>query len=45
METLAETGKIGSMDLVEVNPILDHSNRTANLAIELLCSAMGQKIF
>lgn len=45
MEILAETGKIGSMDLVEVNPILDYSNRTANLAIELLCSAMGQKIF
>lgn len=45
MEILAETGKIGSMDLVEVNPILDHSNRTANLAIELLCSAMGQRIF
>lgn len=45
MEILAESEKIGSMDLVEVNPILDHSNRTAELAIELLCSAMGQEIY
>ena len=45
MEIVAESEKVGSMDLVEVNPILDHSNRTANLAIELLCSAMGQRIF
>lgn len=45
MEILAESKKICSMDLVEVNPILDHSNRTAELAIGLLCSAMGEKIF
>ncbi|MEM1203769.1 MAG: arginase [Acidobacteriota bacterium] len=44
MEILAESEKIGSMDLVEVNPILDHSNRTAELAIGLLCSAMGERI-
>lgn len=44
MEILAESKKIRSMDLVEVNPILDHSNRTAELAIGLLCSAMGEKI-
>ncbi len=45
MEILAESKKICSMDLVEVNPILDHSNRTAELAIGLLCSAMGERIF
>ncbi len=45
MEILADSKKICSMDLVEVNPILDHSNRTAELAIGLLCSAMGEKIY
>lgn len=28
-----------------IHPILDHISRTANLVIELLCSAMGEKIF
>jgi len=33
-----------SMDLVEVNPILDHRNETAELATELASSAMGKRI-
>ena len=32
------------LDLVEANPILDDRNTTANLGVELACSALGQKI-
>ena len=32
-----------SMDLVEVNPILDHRNRTANMAVGLAASALEQR--
>jgi arginase len=45
MEILADSGKIGSMDVVEINPILDTHNRTAQVAIELVLSALGKKIF
>ena len=44
MEMLADTGKVVSAELVEVNPILDHRNATAALAVELLCSLLGKKI-
>jgi arginase len=44
MEMLADTGKVMSAELVEINPVLDHSNRTAELAVELLASLMGKKI-
>lgn len=44
MEILADTGKVGSMDLVEINPILDERNKTAKLAVELTLSAMGKSI-
>lgn len=44
MELLAESGKVCSMDLVEVNPILDEANRTAELAAELCASALGSRI-
>jgi arginase len=33
-----------SVELVEVNPILDQQNGTARLAVELLCSLLGKKI-
>jgi arginase len=33
-----------SFDLVEVNPVIDERNRTAQLAVELACSAFGKKI-
>ncbi|MBO9362945.1 MAG: arginase family protein, partial [Thermoflexus sp.] len=34
----------GSVDVVEINPILDERNRTAELAVELLASLLGQQI-
>jgi arginase len=45
MEMVAESGKLLSLDLVEVNPILDTHNRTALLATELALSALGKRIF
>lgn len=44
MEILAESNKIRSMDVVEVNPILDEGNSTAELAVELIASIFGQRI-
>ncbi len=45
MELIADSGKLTSLDMVEVNPILDQENRTANLAVELILSALGKRIF
>ena len=44
MEILADSGKVASMDLVEVNPILDVATKTAELAVELTLSALGKSI-
>ncbi|MEZ5363071.1 MAG: arginase [Bryobacterales bacterium] len=44
MEMIADSGGLRSMDLVEVNPILDTANQTAELAAELALSAMGKRI-
>ena len=44
MELVAESGKMISLDLVEVNPILDTQNATARLGVELALSALGQTI-
>jgi arginase len=44
MELIAESGKMVSLDLVEVNPILDKRNKTAALAVELAVSALGKNI-
>jgi arginase len=44
METLNDTGKMLSMEVVEVNPVIDEVNRTAILAVELVMSAMGKRI-
>ncbi len=44
MEMLADSGKVVSAELVEVNPILDHQNGTARLGVELLASLLGKKI-
>ena len=44
METAAERGCLTTLDLVEVNPILDNGNATAQLATELALSAVGQRI-
>jgi arginase len=44
METVAESGLVDSMDVVEVNPILDRENATGQLAVELVASALGARI-
>jgi arginase len=44
MEIIADHGKMLSMEIVEVNPVIDEHNRTADLAVELACSAFGKKI-
>ena len=44
METVAESGLIDSIDVVEVNPILDRENATGQLAVELVASALGARI-
>lgn len=45
VETLAESGKLLSLDMVEVNPILDVRNKTGILASELIQSALGKAVF
>ncbi|MBL0155993.1 MAG: arginase [Bryobacterales bacterium] len=44
MEILSDSHKLTSMEVVEVNPVLDTANRTALLAVELVMSAMGKRI-
>ena len=44
MELLSEAGVITSMEVVEVNPILDNANITGDLAVELVASALGARI-
>jgi len=44
METVAESARIDSMDVVEVNPVLDRENATGQLAVELVASALGARI-
>jgi len=44
MEILADDGRMLSFEIVEVNPVIDEHNRTADLAVELACSAFGKKI-
>ncbi len=44
MEMLWDTGRVVSWDLVEVNPVLDRFNQTAELAVGLMASAFGQRI-
>lgn len=45
MEILGDNGRVASLDVVEINPILDDRNRTAQLAVELCASLLGQRIF
>jgi arginase len=44
METIADHGRLLSFEVVEVNPVIDEHNRTAELAVELACSVFGKKI-
>jgi len=45
LELVAESGLPGSLEVVEVNPILDRENTTALTAVELVASALGKTIF
>ncbi len=45
LEILCDSGNMLSLEVVEVNPVLDDRNRTAELAVELIASALGKKIF
>ena len=42
MEMIADTGRMGSLDIVEVNPALDKRNATAVLAVDLVESLFGK---
>ena len=42
MEMIADTGRMGSLDIVEVNPALDNRNKTARLAVDLVESLFGK---
>jgi arginase len=44
MEMLHESGSLGSIEMVEINPILDQRNQTAILAVDLICSGLGKSI-
>ena len=44
MEKVADSGKMLSFELTEVNPVLDVSNKTAELGVQLILSAFGKKI-
>ena len=44
MELIAESGVASSLDVVEVNPVLDRENETGKLAVELVASALGARI-
>lgn len=45
MEMIHATGRLRSMDVVEVNPVLDSHNETARLAVEFVLSALGKRIY
>ncbi len=44
MEILGDSQRVQSLDIVEINPILDNMNKTAELAVELAASLLGQRI-
>jgi arginase len=44
MEMIYDTQKMVSVEVTEVNPVLDHANKTANLATEMILSAFGNRI-
>ena len=44
MEMIAQSGCADSLEVAEVNPVLDEHNKTASIAVELICSALGKSI-
>ena len=45
VEMLSRRPKLRSLEFVEVNPIQDHANMTGELAVSLICSVLGKKIY
>ncbi len=45
MEVISDSGLVCSMDIVEINPIIDHCNQTAKTAVDLAVSLFGKRIF
>jgi arginase len=45
MELFADSGKVKSLDLVEVNPVLDERNATAQIMVEMAASLLGKRIW
>jgi arginase len=45
MELVAETQRLSSVDMVEINPVYDTMNRTGKLAMELILSVLGKRIY
>ena len=43
-EMCARSGKVTSLEVMEVNPVLDEANRTGHLAMELILSLLGKSI-
>ena len=44
MEIIADSRRLGSLDIVEINPILDNRNKTAETAVSLIASLFGKRI-
>jgi arginase len=44
MEMIADTGRLGSLDLVELNPAFDHANASARLCVDLAESLFGKSV-
>jgi arginase len=44
MEIISDSGLVCSMDIVEINPIIDHCNQTAKTAVDLAVSLFGKRI-
>lgn len=44
MESICDSGRLTSLEVVEVNPVMDVANRTAALGVELIMSALGKRI-
>jgi arginase len=42
MEMIADTGRLASLDVMELNPAYDLRNRTAELAVDLIASLFGK---
>ncbi len=44
MEIIADSGLLSSMDIVEINPVLDRYNQTAKIAVDLAITLFGKSI-